>query len=183
MLNIAKLEADLKNKDIRAQFKLEPLRQLAKQVVQYQDFSTSKAIAKMNIGAYKEWTARQYFQDGRKYIKTGRKVRNGKNPPNLYNYIDEFLEQKLQPLTPKDNEKAKVQLSTPKYEPQKIEVPVVRKQPTPKQNNDKYGVLINNSVKIYKTIEQCKAYQDACIDFGKNEIKLVRVKIEDLLND
>ena len=180
MLNIAKLEADLKNKDIKAQFKLEPLRQFAKQIVQYQDFSISKALAKMNIGAYSECTARQYFQDGRKYIKTSKKVRSGKNPSNLYNYIDEFLEQKLQPLTPKDNEKAKVQLSTPKYEPQKIEVPVIRKQI---KNNDKYGVLINNSVKIYKTIEQCKAYQDACIDFGKNEIKLVRVKIEDLLND
>lgn len=180
MLNIAKLEADLKNKDIKAQFKLEPLKQFAKQIVQYQDFSISKALAKMNIGAYTELTARQYFQDGRRYIKTGKKVRNGKNPANLYNYIDELLEQKLQPLTPKANEKAKVQLSTPKYEPQKIEVPVIRKQI---KNNDKYGVLINNSVKIYKTIEQCKAYQDACIDFGKNEIKLVRVKIEDLLND
>ena len=157
MLNIAKLEADLKNKDIRTQFKQEPLRQLARQIVQYQDFTTKTALEKMNTGAYTDWTARQYFQDGRKYIKTSKKVRNGKNPPNLYHYIDEFLEQKLQPYTPKENERAKikkVQLSTPKYEPQKVEVPVVRKQPTPKQNNDKYGVLINNSVKIYKILQK-----------------------------
>lgn len=179
MLNLAKLENDLKNKDIRAQFKQEPLKQFAKQIVQYQNFTAGSALKKINYGAYSACTAKQYFCDGRRYIKTGRMVKNGKNPTNLYKYIDEFLAQKLQPLTPLSEERAK---NREEIKPQKIEIPVVRKPQQPKQNNDKYGVLNinNNMIKIYNDIAYCKAYQDACNDFGK-EVKIVKVEIKEIL--
>lgn len=184
MLNLAKLENDLKNKNIKEQFKQEPLRQFAKQIVQYQNFTASSAILKMNRGAYSECTAKQYFCDGRIYIKTGKKAKKGKSPVNLYKYIDEFMAQKLQPLMPKENEKYKHREKTSQekeVETNKTEISIAKKQ-QPKQNNYRYGVLNigNNTMKIYKDLVSVSAYQDACIDFGK-EVKMVKIEIKEFL--
>lgn len=103
MQNLAQLEKNLKVKDLSV-FKVEPKKLLAKQIVQYQNFNYNSAKAKINRMNYSEKTLKLYFFAGREYIK--QKKRRKSVPVNLYNQIDYWLNQKLQPLTPSESEKA-----------------------------------------------------------------------------
>ncbi len=103
MQNLAQLERNLKEKDLSV-FKVEPMKLLAKQIVQYQNFNYNSAKAKINRMNYAENTFKCYFFAGREYIKQNKRRKN--IPTNLYNQIDYWLNQKLQPLTPSEGEKA-----------------------------------------------------------------------------
>lgn len=103
MQNLAQLERNLRDKDLSV-FKVEPKKLLAKQIVQYQNFNYNSAKAKINRMNYSENTLKNYFFAGKEYIK--QKKRKKGIPVNLYNQIDYWLNQKLQPLTPSESEKA-----------------------------------------------------------------------------
>lgn len=102
-MNLGQLERNLKNKDLSV-FKTDPMRLIAKQIVQYQNFKFCAAKKKINRINLTEGSLRNYFVNGKKYIKTG--IKCPSVAKGLFENIDFWLNQKLQPLTPSEEDKA-----------------------------------------------------------------------------
>ncbi len=103
-MNIAQLESNLKNKDLSV-FKTEPIKLIAKQIVQYQKYNFGAAKKKINRMNISESTLHSYFNSGITYITKGIKYKTASK--KLYENIDYWLAQKLQPLTPAKGEERK----------------------------------------------------------------------------
>lgn len=108
-LSIGQLEKNLKNKDLSV-FKTEPIKLVAKQVVQYQDFRIGAALERINGMGLSQTTLKNYFNMGRAYIKKG--VKNSSCSQRLYDEIDFWTGQKLQPLTPSLQDKSLLAITT-----------------------------------------------------------------------
>ena len=117
------------------------LRNLAKNIVQYQNFRTSCILQKIDNAGLTPITLKNYVDYGINYIRTGKKARQiGKIPL----YIDDCIKNCVQPLTPKQDEKRQVKKSRTK-----ATISVYKKESSlPVQN------VLNNliSKKIHKSI-------------------------------
>lgn len=170
------LEKNLRDKDLSV-FKIEPMRNLAKQIIQYSKFKTCVALEKMNHASFTRSTAQQYFEAGRKYLTT--KTRTKKGSVALYDNLDFWIDRKLQPLTPSQEDKNNRPITS--NEQPKIEIKI---EPVRLTCNFEYAVRYNNNIKIFNTEEECKAFIEAGKTFTSNiDFKIVTVVIEDLKND
>ena len=81
------------------------LYEFAKNIVKYQNFKTSAAL---KLFEYKVsyTTALNYFNLGITYIKI--KIKSKSIPMKIYEYIDDAIKKHIQPLTPKESEKRRV---------------------------------------------------------------------------
>lgn len=160
MQNLAQLEKNLKEKDLSV-FKVEPMKLLAKQVVQYQNFKFSSAKLKINRMSYSEISVKNYFYKGIDYIKN--KKKDGRTPTRFFDYIDFWLSQKLQPLTPSEKEKALIR----KRAIETIEKPIIN-QDIEVENATKPTNISGDTVTFFKKI----------IELQQKEIKLKDEYIE-----
>ena len=78
------------------------LRNLAINIVKYQNFKTSVIIKKIDNAGYSKASLLGYINNGISYIKTGKKI---KQIGVLCNYIDEAKANCIQALTPREDEK------------------------------------------------------------------------------
>lgn len=142
-------------------FKTEPLKLIAKQIVQYQNFKPRIALKKMNHLHFSKGMVTNYLTFGRKYLREGFRHRGASS--KLYNYIDEWKEKQLQPLVPKDDEKAIERKHTVRaIDTKAVEEPVRTvsihaKSPLSVTSEFYYGVKIENTIKIFDTEKECKA--------------------------
>lgn len=85
--------------NLKEEVRQKQLRDFALAIVKYQNFKTKAALAHISYNSSKT-TTENYFGCGVRYIKSNRKVKHNNIPLKIYDYIDEFLEQHVQPLTP-----------------------------------------------------------------------------------
>lgn len=78
------------------------LKNLAMNIVQYQNFKTKAIIRKIDNAGYSESTLRFYIDKGISYIKSGKIY---KELGNFTNYIDEYIAHHIQPLVPSNYDK------------------------------------------------------------------------------
>lgn len=172
------IEKKLAQTDLNV-FKTAPAELLARQIVQYQNFSNKAAMSKINCMSYSPSAVRNYLTLGISYIKNGYKTRSV--PTSIYNAIDMWQEKNLQPLTPAAGEERKFK----KKKISEIVKPKVSVPDVPKVLTEKfeYGIKMGNTIKIYDSEEQCKVFIDA-LDFARvdTEHKLVMVMIDDISN-
>lgn len=156
----------------------EQIEKISKGIVQYQFFKTKKAIILMGYTGIPEKKARTYFDLGISYLRHGQEK---KLPIAIKKQIDVCLSQKMQPLTPKQEDKRK-------FKPWKRQIKnniaqTVKKISTPKITQKfEYGVKFENTIKIFDTEKECKAFIEGAELFitEKNYFKIVSVSFDDL---
>lgn len=120
-------------------------------IVEYQKFSTNKVLEKFeeqNL-LYKKATAISYINYGIAYIMYGTK--HYAVPKKIYNAIDECIAKHIQPLTP--SEKDKRRINNNKYQKKDAVLPVQKIPEVKTELTEKfeYGVRIDNRIILFST--------------------------------
>lgn len=165
-------------------------RQLCENIVKYQYFRTSAIIKIIDNAGYKEETLKAYVNSGINYITTGKKFRQY---GNFYQYIDKAIAKHVQPLTPREDQKRQPHFNryTKKLKsvPKDMDIPVVKvlNQLSSKSNitvsvnkDIKYGILNNNNIKIFDSIEDAKRFNSEINIFGCSSSKLIKIEIKEI---
>ena len=124
--------------------------------------------------SYSEKTLELYFFAGREYIKQKKRRKNV--PANLYNQIDYWLNQKLQPLTPSESEKAIIRNAKTEINKdiaEKLEMEL--KEDNGNKTTTTNETLINTYKKIIELQQKEIKLKDEYIELYKN---LSEVEIE-----
>ena len=139
------IEKRLAQADLKGIQKDQQLRALARDIVKYQLFKTSKAIHKIQSCFSKSTTA-SYFNAGVGYLRHNTQ-KAGVNQ-NLYKLIQEYVDQHTQPLVPSKSEKARI-LPSRSQKPRKAKITTI-KLDLPKQVTEQfvYGVKKDNHIII-----------------------------------
>ncbi|MBO7735046.1 MAG: hypothetical protein J6S67_20960 [Methanobrevibacter sp.] len=142
-------------------------------VYKYQNFAIKSALKYSPDGLTKN-TLSLYFSRGNKFIRTGVKdSQYGK----LCDYITECMQKHLQPLTPSENEKAKVR----KNDFTKAEniPPVARLKMVQRPLTAKiiYGVQFDDTIKIFDSEEIAHGFNKGLEFAGKQAGKVITVEI------
>lgn len=133
--------------NLKEEVRQKQLRDFALAIVKYQDFKTKIAVEHVNYDSSRE-TIENYFGCGVSYIKSNFKVKHRSIPPKIYDYIDEFIAQHVQPLTPSAADRRSEYKQRKNIYHGKNAVPpiakleIVKKQITEKY--DMYGIKLPN---------------------------------------
>lgn len=164
-------------KDLERKVQENRLRNLAINIVKYQNFKTNVILSKIDNDGYTKSSLIGYIQHGISYIKD--KTRH-KNCGSLYNYIDEARNNCVTPLVPKENEK-RIQLNRrTKTIPVQNILKKINEQAISKENNRFLGIKIGDKIIIKESLDKIKAFQEGLIFMGNNDSKIVKVKIEEV---
>lgn len=147
------------------------LRNLAINVIKYQNFSTNAIIRKIDNAGLSEATLRFYLDKGISYIKNGT-IYKAMN--NFNKYIDEGVEKHIQPLTPKDSEKRRTIATERKSCINSQIVKDILRQ------NNQYAVQVDNNIKLQPNLECAKAFADGLSFMGKTDAKIIKIEIEEV---
>ena len=164
-------------KDLEKKKQENRLRNLAINIVKYQNFKTKAILAKIDHEGYSKTSIVSYIQHGISYIKTNK--RDGK-AGNIFNYIDEAIQKCVTPLIPKDNEKRVFINRKPKKLPIQNVLKKINEQAISKENNRFLGIKIGDKIIIKESLDEIKAFQEGLIFMGNNDSKIVKVKIEEV---
>lgn len=96
------IEKNLATTDLNP-FKNIKEKRMAKGIIQYQNFMTKVALEKIDYTGYSLPTAKNMFQEGLRYLKTGTYCKSS-GVGTLIKYIDEY-KSRFVALTPKDSER------------------------------------------------------------------------------
>ena len=75
------------------------LRNLAENIVKYQNFKTSEILRIIDNAGYSKVSLEAFINAGINYVHTGKKI---SKRGNLYKFIDDALNKHIQLLTPKE---------------------------------------------------------------------------------
>lgn len=162
------------------------LRNLAKNIVQYQNFKTSVILKRIDNAGYSSLTLKSYITSGIIYIKRG--VKNKQTGVKIYEYIDDAIKNCVQPLTPKQNE---IRINYPNRTKNKAYkkdtvLPIqqvlnnLSKEISSKKNSYMYAIKLNNTLKIYNSLPEAQAFLDGLSILGKTEANIVKLTIESI---
>lgn len=168
--------------NLKEEIKNKKLRDFALAIVKYQNFKTNVALPKINYDC-SDNTKHSYFNCGISYLKTG-VIQKG-IPSKLYEYIDEFKKQCVQPLTPSRLEKRR------DFKPRKNRAaglsaipPVARLDIVKRQLIEpfEYALKCNDLFLHCKSRDFAEGYLKALSDKGENtdNYKLVAITISDI---
>lgn len=151
------------------------LRSLAKNIVQYQNFSTSSIISKIDDAGLSYYTLKNYIDYGISYIKTGKVNRN---ISSIIGYIDENIKNCIQPLTPKNEEKRgfKKQSKTIIKKDTVLPVQNVLKNIVTKNINKSIAIKIDNNIVLLTSEEEANGFIKG-INFMDKNIKCNLINI------
>ena len=162
------------------------LRDFALAIVKYQNFKTSAAVKYINYNS-SEVTIRNYFGCGVSYIKSNGKIRHQNMPTGIFKFIDEYLAQHVQPLTPSKSDERKEYKSRKNIYHGKNSIPPVAKLDIVRkpliEKYDDYGIKSPDGyVKICKSRDYAEGYMEALKDNGKiiDEYKIIAIKISEV---
>lgn len=172
--------------NLKEDIRQKQLRDLALSIVKYQNFKTSAAIKNIKFVASQN-TTKNYFGCGVSYIKSGGKVKHKAIPSKIYDYIDEYLAQHVQPLTPSESDRrGEYKQRKNRYHGKSAVPPVAKldivRQPLTEKYDD-YGIKSPDGyVKICKSRDYAEGYMEALKDNGKvvDEYKIIAIKISEV---
>lgn len=170
---------DLKN--ITQILKDDDYKNIAKLVVQYQNFKTKVAIQHFPCNV-SEGTKQNYLNLGIVYIKT--KVRSKAIPQKIYDFIDEFIENHLQPLVPKDEDKRrtinKIYHKKDAVLPAQNLIKELKAKSASMIAKFEYGVRIDDMVKICTSREEAITFMQGAKFAGNKNVQVVSIEKLDL---
>ena len=149
---------------------------MAKWIIKYQDYKSKAALYYAPKG-YTTSSLINYHQNGIQYIKNGKK---NKMYNWLYPYIDKFIKEHLQPLTPSLAEKRKVYANNPTSK--EAVLPIQKLECVSKHITAKiqYGVKFDDFIKLFESEEEAKGFNKG-IEYAKGTTgRVVTVEIEDV---
>ena len=162
-------------KDLNTAVKENRLRNLAVDIVKYQNFKTSAIIKKIDNAGYSNSSLVTMIFYAIRYIKTGEVNARAKT---IYPYIDEALKNHIQPLVPSKKDQRVVK--NKKNPPIQNVLKKINEQAISKENNRFLGIKIGDKIIIKESLDEIKAFQEGLIFMGNNDSKIVKVKIEEI---
>ena len=167
--------------NLKEEIKNKKLRDFALAIVKYQNFKTNVALPKINYDC-SDNTKMSYFNCGISYLKTG--VMHKGIPSKLYEYIDEFKKQCVQPLTPSILEQRQEKKARNKAAGLSAIPPVARLDivKMPLIEHFEYALKCNNQFLLCRSKDFAEGYLEALKDKGENadNYKIVAVTVSDL---
>ena len=158
------------------------LRNLAKNIVRYQNFRTSIILAKIDDAGLAEATLKNYVDYGISYIRTGKVA---KQITGIVKYIDEYIKDCVQPLTPKQEEKRQIgkirsQATVSVYKKEAtLPVQTVLNQLIAKNVHKSIAVKLNDNIIVLSTEEEANGFIKGIKFMDKNlECKLINISYE-----
>lgn len=156
-------------------------RNLALNIVKYQNFSTNAIMQKIDNAGYSDITLKMYINTCIAYIKTGKK--SDRIAQNLYSYIDEYIAKKIQPLTPSKTE-ARGSFYSRMHPVQKVLDKIQRHSividNTKEEVEIKHiAVQMGNNIRICNSKDEAKAFLDGLSFMGKTDAKIVKLYIRE----
>lgn len=151
------------------------LKELAINIVKYQNFTTSAFINKIDNAGYNASTLKLMICYAIRYIKTGEK---NKRASALYPYIDEALKKHIQPLTPSKRDQRITRLKQKSIPVQKVLQHINDKAIEDK----KYQIAVqtDDSIKLQDDLKHAEGFLDGLKFCGRTNVKIVKVKIEEV---
>lgn len=162
-------------KDLNIAVKENRLRNLAINIVKYQNFKTSAIIKKIDSAGYSNSSLVTMLFYAIRYIKTGEVNVRAKA---IYPYIDEALKNCVQPLTPPKQDQRGTR-SKRKNIPVQNVLKKINEQAISKDNNQFLGIKIGDKIIIKESLDEIKAFQEGLIFMDNNDSKIVKIKIEE----
>lgn len=153
-----------------------------KQLWKYQRFKNEVVLEKINRMHYKKHTVVNYMSMLRSYVATGSK-RLDTMSENFYSIIDSLKNKHEAILTPSEEDKfvprrAYMKNYKVKKEDTNTTTEVIQKlEFIP--DNQKYGVLCENKIRVFDTKEYCLGFIDCYKTVGDGkEVKLIKLNYE-----
>ena len=151
------------------------LKNLAINIVKYQNFKTSVILKTIDNAGYSKHTLITYINSGITYVKGGNRLNKC---GNIYKYIDEAIKNCVQPLIPAFNEKR--EFSKSKFKNKNIEIPVqkVLKKIKSDAKQLQYAVKIENCLNIVENNDEAIGFNKCLAYMNKPIGSIVKVIIE-----
>lgn len=157
------------------------LKNLAKNIVKYQNFKTSVVLNKIDTLGFTRSTIKTYIDCGINFVRKGIKYPHVNK--SLYLYIEECLKEHMQPLTPTFEEKRVILKQSVKKEtvlPVQNVLEKLQKQSVSELQTKFYGIQLENRIILQDTKEEANAFYNGLVFMGNNNAKIVKVKIEEI---
>lgn len=156
------------------------LRNLAINIVKYQNFKTSAIVNKIDSAGYTKASLEALICYCIVYIQTGRK--NNRVASSVYKYIDDAIKQCIQPLTPSEQDRRWNRKKSNKKKEIVTPVQKVLQHINDKAIEDKkyqIAVQVDDNIKLQDDLKHAKGFLDGLRFCGKVNAKIVRVRIEE----
>ena len=165
------IEKKLALADLKTYHEDQKWRTLAKEIVQYQNFRAAKACKKIS-GDWQLGTKKNHFNIGLRYMRN--KIRDGHMGNKFYNFIDEAIQQHVQPLTPSISDKAhpRKPRSTQPVERPHFDIPKQLTQPF------EYGIRYKNNIAIADE-QAATNFINICKSLGIDGVRVVTITVEE----
>lgn len=172
MSDLRTLKGDLKKK---------AWRNIAEDVIRYQNFKAQIAVRYMR-GSASPTTKKNYLTAGRHYITTKEQYKTLNVGKEFYTALEEMLNKHIQPLIPKENEKARLLgPRKPNYTKKEAKVPITQIIPKKITSDFEYGVRYGKIIYLHDNDIMAKIFLDGIKATGNNaEIVSVEVQKEDI---
>lgn len=153
-------------------------REIAEDIIKYQDFKTAIAIKRMR-GKVSDTTKKNYITSGRHFLRTGEQYSTCNVGVSLFKWLEIVKKEHLQPLTPKDNERGKEMKPRKKdYTRKDAKVPIAELDIIKKPVSSKfeYGVKYGDVIYLAKNEDYAEVFLKGVTATGNNA-KIVSVEI------
>lgn len=157
------------------------LKELAINIIKYQKFRTSAFINKIDDAGYTKTSLASLISYCIIYIQTGKK--NDKVASSMYKYIDDAINQHIQPLTPSERDQRWNRRKSSKKKEIITPVQKVLQHINDKAIDDKkyqIAVQTDDSIKLQDDLKHAEGFLDGLKFCGKVNAKIVKVKIEEI---
>ena len=174
MADLRTLKNDLKKK---------AWQNIAEDVIRYQDFKTSIAVCFIRGNASLA-TKKNYMTAGRHYIATRKPYNTLNVGKEFYNAIEEMLNKHIQPLTPKESERARLLgPRKPDYTKKNADVPIAKLDILKEKiaSNFDYGVKYGKLIYLQGNEKEAQIFLEGIKATGNNAI-MVSVEINEEIN-
>lgn len=166
------IEKKLALADLKTYQQDQNLRTLAKDIVRYQLFRVKSVIHKLS-GEFTATTKYSYFKVGVRYIKDGSK--KPRISHKLYDFIDEAIQQCVQPLTPSKQDRAREYKRRQKVEVKQPQIDVPQQLTQPFE----YGIRKDDKIIVMKDDHAANEFLNNCRSLGIDGVRLITLTVEE----
>lgn len=162
---------------LKDDFRAKRFYDIAETIVKYQKFQNKYIIEKLSFAGLKDTMLVKYVSSTLKYLKSGERSKFVHR--TYWDMVDEVILNHIQPLTPKENQKRRENLSF--YHKKEAILPIQKVITEKKQTVlIDYGVKIGDSICICKNEKEAKGFLKGVLFCGKENAKIVTVEVQEV---
>ena len=152
--------------------------EIAEDLIKYQNYKTGVAIRHIR-GDVSDTTKKNYITSARYYLRTGKKYESVNVGTALFEALDEALKKHVQPLTPKQEEQARLLgVRKPNYTKKDAEVPITQVIPKKITSKFEYGVKYGKLIYLQDSEKEAQIFLERIKATG-NSASIVSVEINE----